>query len=109
MAKVFGILSDATTGFTSIGKLTDYTETATAEVAYGRAAAGNPDADNGGILGPKTMSGKLEIDGTVPAAKTTITVGTTTYILTSVSKTYVIDGVATCDIEGTERFSTTGA
>ncbi len=109
MAKTFGILSDAVTATSSICKLTDYSEEQTAEVAYGRGAAGVTDADNGGILKPKTMTAKGEIDGTVPAAKSTLTVGSTTFILTKVGKAYVLDGVAVCDIEGTERFSTTAA
>lgn len=103
MAKTFGMLGDATSGFTTV-VLRSYKEATTAEAKYGLDSTGKPD-DSNFVAGAKTMSASAEINGTVPTAGTTeITVGATTFHLTKVEESYTGDGsVATVDIEGSAK------
>jgi len=103
MAKTFGILSAASTGFTAVGTLSNFTRTNTAEVGYGYDANGEPDSDDGGVRGPETISATLEVDGTLPAQKDTITIGTDVYIITNITETWQIGSAYGAEIEATEQ------
>lgn len=100
MAKTFGMLSHAATGFTAVGVLRDFKRASTAEVKYGLNASGVPD-DSNCVAGPTTISASLEVDGTVPAAGTTITINSVVFGLTKCEQTWNGDGsVSTLDVEG---------
>lgn len=100
MAKTFGMLGAASTGFTAVGVLRSFKRATTAEVKYGLTAAGVPDASSC-VAGPKTISATLEVDGTLPAAGTTLTVDSVVFGLTKVEQSWEGDGsVSTADIEG---------
>ena len=103
MAKTFGMWAAATTGLTAVGTLRNFTKTTNAEVTYSRNAAGVADSDDGGIVQPVTVSGQGEVDGTVPAAGTTLTVDSVVYILTKVGTTYEVPGATVFDFEATEN------
>jgi len=107
MAKEFGHITGNGTAVSSIGTLVDLSITDSAEVAYSTDATGAPDGDNGGVMQPKTMSATLELSGTKPAAKTTLTLadslGSTTFILTKVGEEHKQGVVRTCSIEGTQE------
>ena len=105
MAKTFGISAGATTGFTAVGTLRNYTETTNAEVTYSRAAAGTADSDDGGIVQPKTASAQLELVGTAAAAGDTITVSGQAYIVTKASTTWEVPGATVQDVEMTQKLS----
>ena len=101
MAKTFGMLAAATTGFTGVGIIRDYKRATNAEVKYGLAATGAPDSSNA-VATPKTMSAELELDGTAPVAGTDdITVGTDVFHVTKSETAYSGAGeVATVSVEG---------
>lgn len=103
MAKAFGMLSDATTGFTTV-VLRTFKRATSAEAKYGLTAAGVPD-DSNFVAGPLTMSASAEINGAIPVAGTTeITVGTDVFHLTKVEESYEGDGsIAMVDIEGSVK------
>lgn len=101
MAKTFGILTAASTGFTAVGELSNFSRTSTAEVGYGNDANGEPNADNGGILQPQTISATLEVTGTIPDPKDTIAVAGVTYIITSVGEVWEVGAAYKADIEAT--------
>ena len=101
MAKVFGMVAAASTGFTAVGTVRSYKRTTQAEVKYGKTAAGVPDKSNC-VAGPTTISAELEVDGTVPAAGVdSITISAVAHHLTKVEQTWSGDGeVSTLSVEG---------
>ena len=103
MAKTFGMLADATSGFSTV-VLRSFKRSTQAEAKYGLTAAGVPDKSSF-VAGPLTMSASAEINGTVPIAGTTeITVGAATFHLTKVEESYEGDGsVAMVDMEGSVK------
>lgn len=103
MAKQWGVLAAHTTGTTAIGVLKNFEVKKSASVTYGKDANGEPDSDNGGVREPETISCELEVNGTVPEEKDTITIGTDVYIITSVSDKYVVAEAETVTIEATEQ------
>jgi hypothetical protein len=99
MARAFGMLGAATTGFSSIGILRSYEETEPAEARYALDANGEP-ADANFVKGPKTISATVEIEGTIPDAAADVTIGAATYKVTKATRKWEGDGsVATADIE----------
>jgi len=105
MARTFGTLTAHQTGLTTIGVLANIAFDKSAEVEYSHDADNEPDGDNGGTRNPATFSASLEIDGTVPDEKDTVTIAGTTYILTKVGTKYERGKTALIDIEGTEQLS----
>ena len=104
MAKTYGILAADSTALTSIGTVRNLKIDYAAEVAYSHDANGEPDGDDGGHSGPTTFSAQLEVDGTIPAVKSTIALHSITFIITKVSDQYEsAGGVNVVDIEGTEQ------
>jgi hypothetical protein len=100
MARTFGMLGAASTGFTAVGVLRNFKRTTQAEVKYALTAAGVPEASNC-VAGPKTISATLEVDGTVPVAGSTLTVDAVVFGLTKVEQSWEGDGAAsTLDVEG---------
>jgi hypothetical protein len=104
MARVFGMLADAITGFGAVVVLKNFKRATSAEAKYALTAAGVPE-DSNFVTGPKTMSASAELNGTPPIAGTTeVTVGSDTFHLTKVEESYQGDGsAATCDMEGSVK------
>lgn len=104
MAVVFGMLSDAATGFTAIGVLRNFEITVQAEAKHARDANGAP-TDSNFVAGPTTMSATVEVTGTPPAAAASITVGSDTFKVTKCTRKYSGEGdVYTADIEGEKDY-----
>lgn len=99
MAIVFGMLADATTGFSAIGILRNFERTETAEAKHARDANGEP-SDSNFVAGPVTASATVEITGTAPSAKAAITVGSDVFAVTKCTQKYSGDGdVYVADVE----------